>query len=125
MHLLKLHSDYITYIWLKSRRTSSPIWLLYRRIHIQSWLFYRPTTITGTNIIISVLDSIDVTLNDLRRFVPICGHCTSKTKLAGQTLYPTCQSPQSAARSDSVRFVIYLRTKRSISKSIISLLLIS
>ena len=47
--------------------------------------------------IISVLSSIDVTRNDLRRFVPICGHNTSKTKLAGQTLYPTYQSPQSAA----------------------------
>ena len=72
------------YLWRKSRRKSTATWLLYRRIHIPSWLFYRPTTITGTNIIISVLISTDVaTMNDLRRFVPICGHSISKTRLAG------------------------------------------
>ena len=72
------------YLWLKSRRKSTDTWLLYRRIHSPSWLFYRPTTIIGTNIIISVLISAGVaTMNDLRRFAPICGHSISKTKLAG------------------------------------------
>ena len=47
--------------------------------------------------IISVLVPTNVgTVNDLRGFVPICGHGSSKTKLAGQTPYPTCQSLQSA-----------------------------
>ena len=42
MHLLKLYLDYITYIWLKSRRTNSPLWLFFKRIYTTSWLLFTP-----------------------------------------------------------------------------------
>lgn len=44
MHLLKLYLDYITYIWLKSRRISNSLWLLFKRIYTTSWLLFTPIT---------------------------------------------------------------------------------
>ena len=44
MHLLKLYSNYITHIWLKSRRIYNPLWLFFKQIHTTSWLLFTPIT---------------------------------------------------------------------------------